>query len=62
MHCPLSPPGLLEYLAQQLGISMLSDLRNPMLRNELLQLIYQIPATQFPPQEWKEALYYLLLP
>lgn len=54
--------GLLEYLAQELHSTMLSDLRNPALRASLLQLIRQIPPELYTCAEWQDALCYLLLP
>ena len=62
MSTQSNSPGLLESLARELEVVMLSDLRDPILREALLRLIRQIPPERYSSDEWRDALCYLLLP
>lgn len=55
-------PDLLDYLAQQVGCDVLSDLHCPWYRSALQRAVRQIPPEQYSAAQWREALYYLLFP
>ena len=55
-------PDLLDYLAELAGCDVLSDLRSARFRTAVQRSVMQIPPEQFSAAQWREALYYLLLP
>ncbi|MEA4893177.1 MAG: hypothetical protein VB085_11540 [Peptococcaceae bacterium] len=52
--------GLLCRLADQSGCSYLSDLRTEIYRAEVRRQIRDIPANEYPLEEWREAAAYLV--
>lgn len=51
--------GLLETLAGKINAAYLSDLRMMSHRKELLRLLSQVPAQDYPVEEWQDAVAYL---
>lgn len=52
--------GLLEELADVMGVTYLSDLRMPGYRRGLVQTLYGIYAENYSISKWRDAIQYLL--
>ena len=50
---------LLEYLAQETGCVYLSDLHKQDIQAKLLSALSTVAASDYPLQEWQEALAYI---
>lgn len=52
--------GLLEKLADQMGVPYLSDLRMSCYWKKLADYLSSVHAEEYSPAEWKDAIQYLL--
>lgn len=51
--------GLLEFLAQQVGVNYISDLRNNMYHKDIVSCIENVDGTTYFVREWLDVLDYL---
>jgi hypothetical protein len=52
--------GLLERIAAESGCMYLSDLRGFIYRERFRLAVTQIPASDYPVEEWQDAAYYMV--